>query len=162
MVAAITAQALPLKIDDEAGGTSSCTWVAGRDFLASGLPPTNARTKEQCCEACHNTSGCVAGVWCPPTPSGVTCGLKTGRCYTKFSTSAPLNTSSSVIACVIIPTPGVLAPPKLGDAVVMSNCTAHDPFQAMRWDLCSGKACFAPGAFDATATRTSIRNPGGL
>ena len=60
---------------------------------------------------------------------------------------------------MIPPTPGVLAPPKLGDAVVMSKCSTGDPYGAMRWEHCTGEACFVPGAFDATATRTSVRNP---
>ena len=66
-----------------------------------------------------------------------------------------------MVACLIPPTPGVLAPPKLGDAVEMSNCSTHDPHGAMRWSPCTGSACFAPGSFGAE-TRTSIRNPGGL
>jgi hypothetical protein len=143
-------------------GSTNCNWVVGRDFLAAGDPPQNASTREECCEICRNTPACVAGVWCPPTPGGRSCGLTTGRCYTKFSMSTPRNTSSSVIACVIPPTPGVLAPPKLGDAVVMGNCSRADPLASMRWALCAGSACFAPGAFGVTPSRTSIRSPGGL
>jgi hypothetical protein len=155
---------LPLHGDGapRAAGTERCNWVRGKDFLSAGAPPTNASTKEDCCAACYNTTNCVAGVWCPPTPSGRGCGLTTGRCYTKFSLATPRNTSSTVVACVIPPTPTVLAPPKLGDAVVMVNCSTPDPYQAMRWAPCEGEACFAPGAFGVRATRTSIRNPAGL
>ena len=151
-----------LKTSDEAvvqnTGKHNCNWVTGRDFLNAGGVPQNASTKEECCDVCYNTSGCAAGVWCPPTTSGNSCGLTTGRCYTKFATSVPHDTSSSIIACVIPPTPGVLAPPKLGDAVVMNNCSTPDPYGAMRWAPCIGSACFATGAFDVSATRTSIRN----
>ena len=123
----------------------SCQWAPGRDFLAAGAPPQNASTKEECCAICRSTPSCVAGVWCPPTASGESCGLTTGRCYTKFSTAKPRNTSSTVIACVIPPTPGVLAPPKLGDAVFMNNCSEADPHGAMQWAPCAGEACFEPG-----------------
>ena len=74
---------------------SNCNWIPGRDFLAAGAPPQNASTKEECCEVCHSTPSCVAGVWCPPS---LGCGLGTGRCYTKFSTTTPRNTSTRVIA----------------------------------------------------------------
>lgn len=92
------------------------------------------------------------------TPSRVLAPASRGAC----ALSSSAGSDGGAVYSVIPPTPGVLAPPKLGDAVVMNNCSAGDPHGAMHWAPCTGEDCFAPGASGVTPTRTSIRNPGGL